>query len=85
MRNLSLSIKIYIALIITLAVLAAINVFLPQGPFSPILPDQELPASKPVPALVNAVIMLILYGGLGFIISGNLDFWLQSAYIFGLM
>ena len=67
MRKLSLSIKIYIGLIITLAILAAINVFLPQGFFSPILPEQELPASKPVLALVNAAVMLILYGGLGFL------------------
>lgn len=60
----SLSIKIYISLIIILTILAAINVFLPQGAF---LPTQTLPASKPVLALVNAAIMLILYGGLGFI------------------
>jgi len=67
MKKISLSIKIYIALIITLAILAAINVFLPQGSFLPILPEQKLPASKSVLALVNAAIMLILYGGLGFI------------------
>jgi hypothetical protein len=67
MRGLSLSIKIYIALIITLAVLAAINVYLPQGPFLPTSPEQELPAPKPVIALVNACIMLVLYGGLGFL------------------
>ena len=67
MRKLSLSIKIYIGLIITLAILAAVNVFLPQGSFLPILPEQELPAPKLVLALVNAAIMLILYGGLGFL------------------
>jgi hypothetical protein len=60
-------IKIYIGLIITLAILAAINVFLPQGSFLPILPEREFPASKPVLALVNAAIMPILYGGLGFL------------------
>jgi len=59
-----LSTKIYLGLIITLAVLAAINVFLPQGA---LLPTQKLPATRPVLALVNAIIMLILYGGLGFI------------------
>jgi len=64
MRNLSTSIKIYIGLIITLAILAAINVFLPQGSF---LPTQELPASKSVLALTNAGIVLIVYGGLGFL------------------
>jgi membrane protease YdiL (CAAX protease family) len=62
MKRLSISLKIYIALIIILAILAATNVFLPQGLS---LPQQELPASKPVLALVNAAIMLALYGGLG--------------------
>jgi membrane protease YdiL (CAAX protease family) len=67
MDKLSPSTKIYIGLVITLAVLAAINVFLPQGSFLPALEGQELPAPKPVLALVNAGIMLILYGGLGFV------------------
>lgn len=74
MKKVSLSLKIYIGLIITLAILAAINVFLPQGAF---LPTQELPASKPVLALVNAIITLVLYGGLGFIglkLSQKIDF-----------
>ena len=77
MKELSLSIKIYIALIITLAILAAVNLFLPKGSFLPTLPEQELPASKLVLALVNAFIMLILYGGLGFLglkLSQKLDF-----------
>ncbi len=64
MKKVSLSLKIYIGLIITLAILAAINIFLPQGAF---LPTQKLPASKPVLTLANVAIMLILYGGLGFI------------------
>jgi len=65
MKKLSLSIKIYIGLIITLAILAAISVFLPT--FEGLLPAQELPASKPVLALANAGIILVLYGGLGFL------------------
>jgi len=64
MKKVSLSLKIYIGLIIILAILAAINIFLPQGAF---LPTQTLPASKPILALVNAAVMLILYGGLGFL------------------
>ncbi len=67
MQKLSLSIKIYIGFIIILAILAAINVFLLPGSFLPTLPEQKLPAPKPVLAVVNAAIMLILYGGLGFI------------------
>jgi len=74
MEKVSLSIKIYIGLIIALSILAAINIFLPQGAF---LPTQTLPASKPILALVNAAVMLILYGGLGFIglkLSQNIGF-----------
>jgi len=67
MKKISLSIKIYMGLIIALTILGAINVFLLQGSFLTNLPEQELPASKSVLALVNAVIMLVLYGGLGFI------------------
>jgi len=67
MKKISLSIKIYMGLVIALTILGAINVFLLQGSFLPNLPEQELPASKSVLALVNAVIMLVLYGGLGFI------------------
>lgn len=62
--EISKSNKIYFGLILILAILAAINVLLPQGDF---LPSQQLPASKPVLALVNFLIMLILYGGLGFL------------------
>lgn len=65
MKEISLSVKIFIGLIKLLALLAAVNVFLPQGSFLPHIPEQEFPASKPVFALVNAAIMLILYGGLG--------------------
>lgn len=65
MGKLSPSIKIYIGLIVILAVLAAIIVFLPT--FQGLLLTEELPASKPVLALVNVGIMLFLYGGLGFL------------------
>ena len=64
MKKLSPSIKIYLVLIVILGILAAIGVFLPQGA---LLPSQQLPATKPVLALVNATMLLILYGGLGFL------------------
>ena len=67
MKKLSASMRIYIGLIITLAILSAIGVFLPQGSFSQIFPEQTLPAPKPVLAVVNSLIALILYGALGFI------------------
>jgi hypothetical protein len=59
----STSTKIFIWLIITLAILSFINVFLPQGNLMP----GKLPASKPIVGLVSAVSILIIYGGLGFI------------------
>ncbi|MEE8419504.1 MAG: CPBP family glutamic-type intramembrane protease [Dehalococcoidales bacterium] len=60
-----MSTKIYFGLILVLAILAAVSVFLPA--FQSLMPDAELPASKPVLALANAGIMLIIYGGLGFL------------------
>ena len=57
------SIKIYLGLIVTLTALSAIGVLLPQGGF---LPTPELPAPRPVLALLNAAVVLVLYGGLGF-------------------
>jgi len=61
------STKVYISLVVALAALAAVNVFLPQGSFLPSLPQQELPASKPVLALASAAIVLVIYGGLGYL------------------
>lgn len=67
MQRLSRSTRIYVVLTIVLAALGAANVFLPQGSFTRTLPEQQLPASKPVMALVTAAVMLIVYGGLGFL------------------
>ena len=75
MKKLSMSVKIYIALIIILAILTGINAFLPQGDFA--LQDQEIPISKPIIALVNVATVLVLYGTLGFIglkLSQKLEF-----------
>ncbi len=65
MRELPQSIRIYSGLIIILALLVAINIFLPQSSSLQTLPHQQLPASKPVLAVVNIFIILTLYGGLG--------------------
>ncbi|MGM0401076.1 MAG: CPBP family glutamic-type intramembrane protease [Chloroflexota bacterium] len=59
------SLKTYGLLVVLLAVLAALNVYLPQGDLAAVVPDQELPASKGVLAAANALIMLLMYGGLG--------------------
>jgi hypothetical protein len=64
MRKISGSIATYVFLVVLLALLGAITVFLPQGSF---LPVQEFPASRGTMALVNAGIMLFLYGGLGWL------------------
>ena len=50
-----------------MALLASINIFLPQGSFSAVMQDRQLPASRPILALINAGIMLFIYGGLGLI------------------
>jgi hypothetical protein len=58
----STTVKIYLGLVVCLAVLAGINVFLPQGSF---VPTQTLPVPKPLFAIAVAFIMLLVYGGLG--------------------
>jgi hypothetical protein len=65
MKKLSTSIKIYITLILILTILSAVSIFLPES--QGMLPTQELPASKIVLALANAGIILVFYGGLGFL------------------
>jgi len=74
MNTLSRSLKIYIGLLIAFAILTGVNVFMPQGS---IFSSQEFPVSKPLFALLVACIMLVLYGGLGFIglrLSSRLGF-----------
>lgn len=64
MKNLSPSTKTYFGLVILLAILAGISIFLPQGNVQVL---QELPASRPVLALINGIIMIVVYGGLGYV------------------
>ncbi|HMA59599.1 MAG TPA: hypothetical protein VKN64_04830, partial [Halanaerobiales bacterium] len=59
------SLKVYTLLIIILTISAVISVYLPQGDIIDI--QQQLPASKGIVALVNALIMIVLYGGLGYV------------------
>lgn len=69
--------RLYWALVLLLALLAAVNLFLPQGAFMPTLPAQALPAPKAVMALAVAALMLVLYGGLGWLgllLARRLDF-----------
>jgi hypothetical protein len=62
-----ISFRIYIVLIASLALLAGISLFLPQGEIGLSLPRAPLPAPLPVLALANAGIILAIYGGLGLI------------------
>ncbi|MEA3408292.1 MAG: CPBP family glutamic-type intramembrane protease [Chloroflexota bacterium] len=71
------SLKVYGLLVVLLAFLAALNVYLPQGDLVSMVPDQELPASRGVLAAVNALTMLVVYGGLGLLgltLSGRVGF-----------
>jgi len=64
---LSTSDKVYFGLVVLLSALAALNIFLPQGDFIPVNIEQSMPASKPILAMMNAAIMLFVYGGLGLV------------------
>lgn len=75
MKRLSTSLRILAGLIILYAILAAISVFLPMP--SNIPGGNALPASKPVVALANFFMVLILYGGMGYggyYFSGKIGF-----------
>jgi membrane protease YdiL (CAAX protease family) len=61
-KNPSRTVKIYLGLVVCLALLAAMNVFLPQGALVPI---QALPVPRPLFAIAVAIIVLLIYGGLG--------------------
>lgn len=66
MNKISGSIKILFGLVILLALLSALSIFFPQD-FIVQMSGQDFPAPKPIMALANFFIVLILYGGLGFI------------------
>jgi hypothetical protein len=67
MKRISTSTRVYIVMIVLLAALAAVNLFLPQGALPTTVEDAQMPASPPVMALANAGIILVLYGGLGYL------------------
>jgi len=64
MKKLTNSQKMYFGLIILLSINAFIFVFLPMGG---IFPEQEMPVSRFVLGLANAGIMLVVYGGIGYL------------------
>jgi len=62
-----ISLRVYFVLIGSLALLAGISLFLPQGEMGLSLPQAPLPAPLPLLALANAGIIMVIYGGLGLI------------------
>lgn len=57
----------YGILVVILAVLSAANLYLPQGDFVPTMPTDALPAPKAVIALAVVGLIVVLYGGLGWL------------------
>ena len=55
------------ALVVLIAILTALNLFLPQGDFADLSTPEQLPASRPVMAVGSALLVIIVYGGLGFL------------------
>jgi hypothetical protein len=67
MRRLDTSTAVFAGLILLQAVVAGIFVFLPQGSLQSAAMGQKLPAAKPVVAAATFGLVLILYGGLGYL------------------
>ncbi len=68
MKNISTSDRVFFLLVIILAISAALTVLLTDYTAIPGSGEGfELPASKPVLALANAGIILVIYGALGFL------------------
>src|SRR5512138_3222749 len=57
----------FISLMVLYAILAGINVFLPQGSAASGLPLNQMPAPLPVVALVAGAGILVVYGAFGLI------------------
>ncbi len=65
--------KIFPVLLLILAIGTAVNPFLPQGDFLPDAAEQDLPATKEIFAVISVLVILIVYGGLGW-----LGYWLSQ-------
>jgi hypothetical protein len=61
----TLSNRIYVILVAIYALMALLNLFLPQGSYGAPVTAEQMPASPLIIALANAGIVLVLYGGLG--------------------
>jgi len=63
----TISDRIIIGLMTLYGLLAALSIFLPQDSFGAAMPANQMPAAPALVALANAGIVLIVYGGLGFV------------------
>jgi len=63
----STSMRIFLLLAILMGLLSAVSMLLPQGNSIPAVSAQNLPASMPVMMLTIFAIVLVAYGGLGFL------------------
>jgi hypothetical protein len=63
----TLSNRIFAILIAIYTLMALLNFFLPQASYGTLVPAEQAPASPLVMALANAAIVLVLYGGLGWL------------------
>lgn len=59
------SVILLVGLVAVVAVLSAVNLYLPQGEVGGMSTPEELPAPRPVMALASVVLVLVIYGGLG--------------------
>ncbi len=59
------SIVLLLILVVVVALLSALNIYMPQGDFGGLSSPEQLPAPKPIMALASAFIVLLVYGGLG--------------------
>jgi hypothetical protein len=63
----TISNRMFIALIAVYVLMAGLSVLLPQDAFGVAMPAEQMPAAPVIVALANAGIVLVLYGGLGFV------------------
>jgi Type II CAAX prenyl endopeptidase Rce1-like len=68
----TISNRIFVLLVVIYLLMVVLNSFLPQGLSGSLVPAAQTPASPVVMALANAGIVLVLYGGLGFL---GLSLW----------
>lgn len=61
------STRVFLWLVLILSIFAGINVFLPQGSLISSMPVQNLPTSKPLFAVIVAVLIFVIYGFLGLV------------------